>query len=705
MAESPLRTRAYLEWVVVVAILATLFWMRAYRLDADPPTGLSVSTDVYTDPPQYTLFSRMDLERGSFNPYNDNRFVFFLKSSVTAVSWFIFKQFGVSVWSSHLVGLLFAFGSLLFFYLFIRKISDKYTGLILLVLLGLNYNIIFYGRLPFLEHAMTFFAFLALALLVWGRGLSTALLAGASLAVGIFFGKVIGLIFLFAFACYFVYELLYGERKKAMLRLSGFAVGFAAVAICWLFYSYLPMKRQVASYLDEQAFSLYGAPEGFESIDNFIWKLVSFGGQSRLFERMVYPALAGAVFLAIFFFHFTRRESWKKGFGWLNSGHVVIAALIVSFYGGLMIWNYRPLRYQLVLIYTFYGAAAVILRKMFQPMSAPKEGKIPILWPALVLLLMIVPFNQIYASLSGAADADVFYQDNRWLVVSAGIGLTALAVWLTSAYRRGKIPVWPLLPKIIAGLIIAGVIFKGVMDFEYWAERPAFSGRDDSRDLAMILSPSAVISGPFGPDLGLETDYGTIIHMFGVSKPDSLLFRKLPITHLLVDEGNEDRAREDYPEMMDSAVHILTYHVGVKKVRLYRIAGHTENPQADSYELSRFEILQDQYRLDSVHIDKQLAIQFVKQNPENMSGYLLLGEAANADKYYDLAETMFKKAVEFSPTNYNLNARLGKFYQDWYAEDHQAKLKDAGLFYYRQALKYAPAVGSIEAAVKELEGS
>ncbi len=693
--------------MIVAAILAALFWMRAYRLDADPPTGLSVSTDVYTDPPQYTLFSRMDLERGTFNPYHDNRFVFFLKSTVTAVSWAVFEMFGVSTWSSHLVGLLFAFGSLLFFYLFVRRISDKYTGILLLILLGLNYNLIFYGRLPFLEHAMSFFAFLSLALLVWGRGVLTAVLAGLSLAAGIFFGKVIGLIFLFAFACYFVYEFLYGDRKRTIVRAAGFAVGFIAVTVFWLYFSYLPMKRQVTSYLGEQAFSLYGAPEGFESFDNFIWKLVSFGGQSHLFGRMVYPGLVGAIFLGIFFFHFSRKQSWKEGFGWLTSGHVVIAALIVSFYGALMVWNYRPLRYQLVIIYAFYGAAAIILRRMFLPRE-DRDGmrsRIPFLWPVFVLILMMVPFCQIYASIVGSADADVFYQDNRWSVILGSAVLTAIIVWLVSAYRRGKIKLWPVFPKVIAVLIIAGVVFKGVMDFEYWAERPSFSGRDNSRDLAMLLSPSAVISGPFGPDLGLDTDYGTIIHMFGVSKPDSLLFKKLPITHLLVDEGNEDRAREDYPAMMDSAVHVLTYHVGLKKVRLYRIAGHTGNRQADAYKLSLFETLQNQYRLDSTRFDKQLAIQFVKQNPDNMSGYLLLGEAADADKYYDLAETMFKKAVEFSPTNYNLNARLGKFYQDWYAEAHQAKLKEAGLFYYRQALKFAPSVGSIEAAVQELEGS
>ena len=91
--------RPYVEWVVVIALLAVLVWMRAYKLDADPPTGLSSSTDVYTDPPQYTLFSRLDIETGSFNPYHDNRFVFFLRSSVTAVSWLVFKAFGVSTWS------------------------------------------------------------------------------------------------------------------------------------------------------------------------------------------------------------------------------------------------------------------------------------------------------------------------------------------------------------------------------------------------------------------------------------------------------------------------------------------------------------------------------------------------------------------------------------------------------------------------------
>ena len=705
MADVKQGPRPYVEWVVVIALLAVLVWMRAYKLDADPPTGLSSSTDVYTDPPQYTLFSRLDIETGSFNPYHDNRFVFFLRSSVTAVSWLVFKAFGVSTWSSDLVGLFFSFGSLIFFYLFIRRISDFYTGLILLLLLGLNYNLLFYGKLPFLEHAMTFFGFLSLLLLVWGRGVLTAVVAGASLAAGIFFGKVIGIIFLFTFFCYFGYEYLFGERKRAITRFLAFAAGFTMITVFWLLFSYLPMKRQVTSYLGEQAFSLYGAPEGFESFDNFVWKLVSFGDQSKLFERMIYPAIMGAVFLAAFFFYLTRRQSWKSGFGWFTSGHVSLAALIIGFYGALMVWNYRPLRYQLVLIYAFYGAAALVLRRMFRPHTGLPEARLPVLWAVFIFPLILVPFYKVYGAYIEMVEGEFFYEDHKWLVALASMGLTGLIVWLVSAYRRGKLPLWSGLSKVFAILIILGVVYKGVMDYEYWWERPSFSARDDSRDLALILSPSAVVSGPFGPGLGLETDYGTIIHMFGVSKPDTTLFARLPVTHLLIDEGNEDRANEDYPGMMDSAVHILTYHVGLKKVRLYRIAGHTGNPAAEAYRLSLFEVLQEQYRKDSTHIDRQLAIELVKENPDNMSGYLLLGETANADKYYDLAETMFKKAVEFSPTNYNLNARLGKFYQDWDAEAHDARLKEAGLFYYRQALKFAPSVGSIETAIRELEGS
>ena len=104
--------------MVVLCLLALILCLRMWRLEADPPATVSGSTDIYTDPPQYTLFAKNYVENGEFTPFNDTRFVFFLESSVTALATVVFKLFGTGITQAKLVGLLYSFGGLLFFFLF-----------------------------------------------------------------------------------------------------------------------------------------------------------------------------------------------------------------------------------------------------------------------------------------------------------------------------------------------------------------------------------------------------------------------------------------------------------------------------------------------------------------------------------------------------------------------------------------------------------
>ena len=105
--------------------------------------------------------------------------------------WRGYGEFGVSFFTSNLTGLIYSFGSLVLFYLFIRKKTSPLIGILFLLFIGFNYNHIFYGRLPFLEHAMAFYAFLSLVLLTYFDNYLSLILAGVSLGVGIFFGKII----------------------------------------------------------------------------------------------------------------------------------------------------------------------------------------------------------------------------------------------------------------------------------------------------------------------------------------------------------------------------------------------------------------------------------------------------------------------------------------------------------------------------------
>ncbi|MFQ5454295.1 MAG: hypothetical protein ACE5D6_08930, partial [Candidatus Zixiibacteriota bacterium] len=509
-----------LELFFIVLLLVVILYIRLYQLGADPPVGLSISTDVYTDPPQYTLFAKMFCQTGDFNLLNDYRFVFFIKSGVTALAVVVFKLLGVSLWSSNFVGLLYSLGALFLFFLFVRKQFGRLAGIFFLVLISSDFNHIFYGRLPFLEHAMAFYGFLSIVILCYFPNKMGTILAGVSLAVSIFFSKILGVIFLFPFFCYFVYSFQYEGRKNKLKTTGMFAIGFTIVTIFWLFYSYLPMKQRVSSYIQEQTISLYGFPEALESFSTFIFKLVSFGDRTMLFQRMKIPALLGTFLLGMILFHLAKGKPWKHRFGMFNSGHIFITTMIIAFYGSLMIWNYQPLRYQIILIYPFYGAAAVVLKMLWRKWQNTELEKVPYLFFLFCYPLVLVPLYQFYSYYIESTVGGFFFDDYIYSVAIGAFVLTAIIFVIITLFKKNKIPKKPVLGKILAAIIIGLVFQKGYTDYEFWWARPTFTIRDNSIDLGNILSPEAVLSGPFGSLLTLQNDLPGIIHMFGVSKAD-----------------------------------------------------------------------------------------------------------------------------------------------------------------------------------------
>ncbi len=694
-----------LEIVTILVLLSLIWLVRCQRLEADPPSDLSISTDVYTDPAQYTLFAKTYVNRGDLNPFHDHRHPVFLKSMVTVLAVVVFDALGVGVWQSNLVGLLYAFGALVLFFLFVRRVAGRVAGLLYLLLISFNYNQIFYGRLPFLENAMAFYAFLALVLVVYCRRWVWFLLAGMSLGAAIFFGKMIGVAFVFPFACFFVYRWFYDKPHWSLLRPLLFTVGLAAAALFWYFFTYAPMKEQVAGYFGEQAVSLYGSPEGLRSIDDFVWKMVSLGEKEQLFSRMPVVGLLGAVFIMMILYHVGRVRSWREGFGSLNAGHIFMGAMIVAFYGSLMIWNYRPMRYQLVMIYPFYGAAATILAAMWYQKSSSSPKKVPLLFYLLSIPVVVVPLYQ-YCQALFDADADVAcWEEYKYWLVAVATAITILAGAGVAVWQRRTrlLPSW--LPKTLLVLVCVALPLNGMRLYHNFRNKAAYTIRDCNIDLGAILSPGAVVSGPFGPTLTLANELDCIIHMFGVSQPDPDLFMKFPVTHLLLDEANETQAKEDYPEIMDGAVHRVTYRVGSKKVRLFSVAGLTGNSVADGYRRSLYEETVDLENAGATEEAMKRAMAFVERYPQNSSCYLLLGEKFQREEYMKSAETMFKKAVEFSPTSYHLNARLAEFYKDWFLATGEPRLKELGLKYYDRAIEYSRKPGRIEKARRELKES
>ncbi|MCX6828492.1 MAG: hypothetical protein NT002_04345 [candidate division Zixibacteria bacterium] len=681
------------EAIAFIILAAMSLFLRLNQLSADPPVDLSISQDVYTDPAQYTSYARNMILYGNFNPLHDFRLVFFLKSATTLLSLLVFKLGGVGYLQAKIVGLLFSFPTLILLYFIVRKVAGNVSALFYLILISIDFNQIFYGRLSFLENSMNFFATLAAALLIFGRKIWVAILAGIFLAAGIFFGKLIGLVYLFPFGCYAIYEYYHDYRpqwREFLNRYILFAVGFLAVAVFWYLFSYRPMSQSVTGYVEEQAFSLYGIPGALKSFPDFIYKYVSLGVVSRFFERMAVPALLAWGFILIFLYRAGRSDNWKQRLFGINPGMLFMMTLVLAGYGALMIWNYRPLRYQTLLIYPVYGLAGIFLANLIG--AAKLEGKTRgYFWfPAVFLVFCLIPLYQLTGSFFHFSELTFIMEDEWSILLILGAVLT-VAVMLLRKYFATSLFLPP--QRFKNGVVLIAVmaaIVPNAVKYVKWSSLATFTTVANSKDLAQILSPEAVVSGPYAADLTQENILFNLIHMFGVANVDTTFFRRYPITHLLVDKANEGYARENYPEIFKKAVMVAHYYVGSKNVNVYRVAGLTGNITADQYQLSDFEAAMSYYlqaKSDSGHIHMK---RFQSRFPDNIAANFFTGALSYEMKLYDEAERFYKRAISFCPTDFHLRYKLGDFYIKMYKITNNADYKEKGRIELEMARKLNP---------------
>jgi 4-amino-4-deoxy-L-arabinose transferase-like glycosyltransferase len=681
------------EIIAAVALLLFASVVRLWNLEADPPLRLSYSNDVYSDAALYTFYAREYVQTGQFSPVEDERFGIFLKSTVTPVAVAVFSLCGVGLWQSNLVGVLYALGALFCFYLFMRRIAGVGASLWFLLLAGLSYNLVFFGRQPFLEHAMAFWAFLALTLVTYGRRMWVFTAAGLFLGVAALFSKIHGLIFVFPFGCFLVWRTLFDDPRLPKLtkrHVSYFGAGYLAAVALWLFISYLPAPDQITSFFQENTVDLHGAPKGLTSVSDFIEKLLTFGYDTNLFPRMVVIGLLGAVFLGAVAYQLCRRESYRTGLNFGNAGHFFVAAMMLSFYLSLMIWNYRPLRYQLILIYPFCAGAAILLARLWSGWRPPSGDRIPLLFWPFCAAIAVIPAYQIFAGSSKLISTNWWNDVSKIAVPLSAPFIAAVVGLIVVAAKRRRFRSAPLFTRGLAVLLACGGLFGSLVGYIDWAGRSACTVRDVNRDVALNVGAGALVTGPYAQSMTLENDLPALIHMFGTARPDPALFQHFPVTHLLLDDGNIARMSEDYPKVMELHEHICTYFIGETKVRLINIAAATGNPIAARYERTPLEQAIIGLRNGDTSVAWHSVQAFTAQHPLNIAGNLLLFEMANADGQYETAETALKKAVEFSPTSYVLNARLGRFYRDRARALGSGELHERAARYYEEAVHLAP---------------
>ncbi|SYZ73967.1 membrane hypothetical protein [Candidatus Zixiibacteriota bacterium] len=682
-----------LEIIAFLLLIVTALLIRLNHLSADPPPGLTTSQDVYTDPAQYTSYARNFVLFGAFNPLHDFRLIFFLKSVTTVLAMLVFKLFGVGFAQGNAVGLIFSFSTIVLFYFAVRKMAGNVASLFFLIFISLDYNQIFYGRLSFLENSMNFFAALAFVIMLYSRHYAAGLTAGLFLGAGIFFSKIIGVIYLFPFACFAIYQYFHDfkpDLRGFLKKYLSFILGFAVVGVFWLYFSYLPMARSVTGYVEEQAISLYGAPKAFESFADFLYKYVTFGFKSELFGRMPMAAFLAWGMIVLFLYRAGRRENWRKKLYGINPGMVFLIAMIGGAYGALMIWNYRPLRYQTLLIYPIYSLAGIFMTRLLSQTVKGIETKAYRLFPVVLMAALMVPMYQLLRPYAETSEASFYLSTEPYIFIGAAAVATGIILvgWKFLPIK-GFLKAMNIRRGVVL-LTVLAILIPGSINYLNWSGRATFCTVANSRDLSLILSPEAVISGPYAADFTQENRFFNFIHMFGVANVDTAFFRRYPITHILVDKSNEETARKDYPQIMDSARFVAHYYVGGRKVKLFRVAGLTGNLEANQYHWSYYEIALQNYVQNKIDSGHYYMKRFQLKNPDNLSANYISARMAGEFKMYEEAEYFYKKAIAFSPTDFHLHLALGAFYIRMFRESGQSEYRVKGLEELEKARGFDP---------------
>lgn len=650
------------ELIIFILLFAVAVGARALYLGADPPNGITFSQGIETDPPQYTMYARNDVLQDDWNPYNDNRYITYQFSLISLGSRVVYELFGVGTMPADLTAVLLSIVTIALFYFVVRKCCGNTAALLTLFFLGINYLHIFFGRRPFLEVGLNFL-FIAglLALALWEKKLIGHFIWGLFTAASIVFGKIIGLAFLFAPAVYYSFRILYLRDRSGWKHMAAMTTGFVLCFGVWYLAVFAPHETAVTGYVGEQAFGLYGMPEGFQSVGHFIMKFFTFTKDTDFFDRM--PAISvGAVFALLFLTGMIFRKPMpaiKERFS--NSLLVAIGAWLIGIYLAQMPLTYQPVRYQISMVFPLSALCAAgivyfINSKTFRPLNTSR------VYFVFSFVLILLFGYQLSVAIGGHVGIPVYF--DKFFPYILGIIAPAFIILYIVARRRDHIEIHiPAFARywLILLLILVSIIYN-VRNYADWVKTPTFTGRQASIDLGMALSPAAVLSGPFGPALSLDNSLGCVIHIFGTSRPDSLLFRKYPITHLALERSNEKAARELYPDIMEKAKLVCRYYVNCRKISIYRIAYITGNPEAARYFPSVFEqamMFYDQGIVDSAdfYLDR-----FLRIYPQNIAGNkqaafkdLVLGNT-------DAALKAAKNAVAFSPTDFSLHYMLNKVY-------------------------------------------
>jgi hypothetical protein len=659
---------------LVVVVTGFLFWQS--DLESDPPMYYSgLGQSLSTDPYLYTVYARNLVLFHQLDPFHDPEWRIFQKSLVTVAAYAWFSLTEVSRRQANLVGVVMSFAGLILVLLALLRRHPPWVIAAVALCWVVNVTLLTYGRLPYLENALLLW--LGLILLVWTRyyrHTGGAIAVGAALAAAAITGKLFGALLLPAIICSFVVD----DGKESLRRSLAVSASFGAVFVLLVFILYKGDFGVVFTFLQTRSVGLYGTPEGLKTPWGFIEHVIAYGASNRLFY--LNPALllfvtVGAVLLAV------SNSRLRTTLRELPPASRLACFWILFGWLGLSPFNYSPLRYTLflipaILVFCFSMIAYTLKRKSREPVKTGIPGLIII-----GVVVWTMTFHAVKNFFYFLAPTDAT-RDVLWLSALAGVA-AALVVrrlqsgWINMRWRRLLIAGTVLLMSFC--VVVNGFRFRR----KYYLDH-AYTIAEANADLPQILGKNAVVSGPYGPALTVESDLGTVIHFFDEARKKGDIFSSFPITHIATDSSNWQLAVQQYP-FLGTLKPVAVYWIRDYQVSIYRTAADSKDPRAQAYVPTAYERAVDYYHRGSIDSALALVNSHSVLLQQSKSAGLLYSRLLIQTRAYDKAAGLLMTLADRYPTDFNVLIECGHFLQQVALATNNQPLLVRAQHYYERA--------------------
>lgn len=661
--------------MLIFTLVAFAAAARLYDLRADPPAYFSGgSQDLTTDGAYLTLHARSTALTGEWDPFGYQHWEEFKISLISGLSYVIFRLAGSSLFTMNLTGVILSVAALLLFVIALSRHCTPRSLVFIAFFLAADYLLWLFGRLPFAENAVLFFASAIFFVFTfwferaWGKVLIGILVASCGL-----FGKSFGFLILAGPLMYIAVDRESRDWRTLLAIFAPIVVGLYLYAVL------VSGKASLLSFIWQHATGDHGYPYGLLSPVNYFEKLITFANNG-LFTFAPVPGILAWLILTRTLLsphevHSPQRKVVPFMAGWLAIWLILISP-----------FNYLPVRYLFILLVPICVLAGLGLDRLSESIPGLAGRLAWWRWVGLILLNWVFMYYvAVYPVITLKSDYGVLHWS--WLALPLGLVLLALEWWVL---KRGDLRIPLIAQRSVTALAVIATLTVNFRQFYDWYATRTYAIYEAATDMSKILGPSAVLAGQYGPALASESRLRSFPLFVSPDQRSFVpLLSRYPITHLAVSQTDWDRFAKGDDELMACPI-VARYWLRDKVVYVARINSLFGNPDAIRYAESGYETAMDLCDAGKGDSCYSYLKRFRRANPTSQSAMLEDYHMTVNPEDLMSSRAILDSLVSAWPTDMTVQVTGSVFYRALYERTGLPTYQRLAQEHMNAALRYSP---------------